>query len=379
MRALVAMDSFKGNLTSAQAGDAVALGLEAEGFETEVVIVADGGEGTGEALAQSLGGQWEYRGARGPLGYDVMGRYLLLPGRCGLVEVASASGLPLVSPSKRNPLVTNSYGTGQLVLALVAKGAAEVMLTLGGSATVDGGWGLLDALGLKAYDASGQKLRPCGGNLVHIARLDAEEVWPLFEKVVFWTIADVTNPLLGPNGAAAVFGPQKGARAQDIPLLEEGLAHWHELLAQVTGRSVAHLPGTGAAGGIGAAIAAFTGRAPAPGFAVVARALGLEKKVASADVVITGEGRLDSQSTGGKLVGGMMGLCHKASVPLVALVGGVRGDVTALYDQGLSAVFCIADGVSTFQQALERSRADLERTARQVARLLSLQSRSSGS
>lgn len=370
MRALVAMDSFKGNLTSLEAGEAVAKGLQSEGWRCRVLPMADGGEGTGEVLARALGGSWEYRGVTGPLGGSLLAPWLKLPGRCAFIEVASASGLPLVLPSRRDPMKASTCGTGQLVRAAAAQGAREVMIGLGGSATVDGGWGMLAELGLKAFDEQDMPLKPNGANLCRIARLDGQELMNFTAQVKLLAMADVTNPLLGPQGAAAVFGPQKGASVADVRLLEEGLRHFNDLLARLTGRNSANWPGAGAAGGLGGALASLTGRPPARGFDVVARALKLDEQIAGVDFVFTGEGRVDGQSSWGKVVGSMACRCKAKGKPLVALTGGLKGNLSDLWDAGLTAAFCIGDGPVRFHTALEHSRDDLIRTAKQVARLI---------
>jgi glycerate kinase len=332
MRILVAPDSFKGTLTAAEAAEAIAAGLF-DGYraarlpepEVDSCPMADGGEGTAEVLLGALGGEWVPRRVSGPLpGMEVEAGFALLQGPrpVAVVELAQASGLTLLRPDQRNPLRTTTRGTGELIRAAAERGAAEIWLTLGGSATVDGGIGMARSLGWRFLDDAGEPVPEGGGGLGTIAGIEAPAGAEALPPVV--VLCDVTNPLLGPSGAAAVFGPQKGAAPEEVEGLERGLAN---LASRVDAPDLGTTPGAGAAGGAGFGAAAFLGGELRSGFEVVAEAVGLAERMRSASMVVTGEGRLDSQSLEGKVVAGLLAFAERISdargttLPVAAVAG----------------------------------------------------------
>lgn len=302
MSVLCCPDSLKGVLTAREAAQALGTGLGRAGLDADELPLADGGEGTADALHAALGGEWRVAEVQDPLGRLVEARYLLLPGGRAVVESAEAIGLPRLAPGERNPLVTTSAGLGQLLRAAAAAGAAEILVTLGGSATVDGGAGLRAELGRGGLP--GVRLRAA---------------------------CDVRNPLLGERGAARVFGPQKGATPAQVEELERRLAAMDEL------RNVRDLPGAGAAGGLGAALAAL-GAELVPGCELVLETLGFRERLAGSRLAITGEGRVDESSAEGKVPGGVTIACAAAGVPCVVFGGQVSDGAARLYDLGASAV-----------------------------------------
>lgn len=340
MRVLVAPDKFRGTLTAEEAARAIATGWRRErpGDEIVEVPMADGGEGTLEALLAALGGERRTARVSGPLGDPVDADYGLLPGPAGVVEMARASGLGLLAGSRRDPLRTSTRGTGELILAACEHGPAEVVVCIGGSATNDGGAGMAQALGVRLLDGQGRDLRPGGAALLDLATIDAMGIAPPVLATRFVVACDVDNPLTGPQGASAVYGPQKGASPDDVLLLDRALAHYTAVLHRDLGIDLRDTPGAGAAGGLGAGLIAFLGAKLRPGVEVVMDAVRLVEKLAFADLVVTGEGSFDEQSLRGKVVGGVLRAAHDVGVSVAVVCGraGVRPDgvvVASLVDR----------------------------------------------
>lgn len=347
MRVVVAPDSFKGSLDAAAACAALAEGVRRASPDAEVVRVpmSDGGEGTVDCLLGALGGTEVWLECADPLGRPVRARYGLSgDGRSAVVELAAASGLPLVAEDERDPLRADTAGTGALIADAVRRGAREVLVCLGGSATSDGGAGLLRALGVRFVDADGVELPPGGGPLARLADIDDSGVPEAVRRTRLRVACDVTNPMVGPNGAAAVFGPQKGATPEQVRELDAALTRFADVIAARFGVRVHDLPGAGAAGGACGGLVGVLGAEPAPGGDLVADLVGLDAAVAGADLVITGEGRLDAQSAAGKVVSVVAERAARACAPVVALAGAVAGPLTELHARGLTAAFSIADG-----------------------------------
>lgn len=374
MRVVIAPDSFKESLSSPD----VALALErgwlrgAPDSTCVRVPLADGGEGTVQALVEATGGRAETREVTGPLGAPVRAAFGVLGGSgplTAVVEVAAASGLGLVPADRRDAARATSYGTGELVAAALDLGARRIVLGLGGSASTDGGAGLARALGVRFLDAQGAEVGPGGAGLGRVARLDTADRHPALDGCELLAACDVDNPLTGPRGAAAVFGPQKGADADTVTLLDRHLRQ----LARVAGEagSVADptSAGTGAAGGIGFAVVALLGGSLRPGFEIVAEAVGLDDLLEGADLVITGEGRLDSQSLSGKTPVGVMRRAVARGVPVVAVAGSLGEGVDDLEAAGMTAVLSVVPGVVGLEEALGGARANLERTGRTLGAL----------
>ncbi len=372
MHIIVAPNSFKGSLSAAQAAAAVARGIKRVSGKIKVtgVPLADGGEGTAEALVAAVGGRFHKAAVTGPLGRPVEARYALLKGnKTAVIDMAACAGLPLVPPAKRNPLHTTTYGVGELILRAIRSGCREIILGAGGSATVDGGLGMLQALGFGFFDATGKTLGPGGRELVRIQSIDTAGSPADLKRVAFRVAVDVANPLVGPHGAARVYGPQKGATPAMVAALERGLAHYAKKTKTATGVAVSTLPGAGAAGGLGAGAAAYLGAEIVSGAGLVLERTSLEAKLVDADLVITGEGRLDAQTAFGKAPHALALLCRRHRVPLVCLAGGVEGRTEAMHDAGFTALFSITDGPCAIDVAVRRADDLLGRAAEQVLRL----------
>jgi len=326
MRVLAAPDKFRGTLTAAQAASAIAAGWRRERPSDEVdeVPMADGGEGTLDALVAALGGELRSVGVSGPLGDPVdasFGMIVTPSGPTAVIELARASGLALVGEARRNPLRASSRGTGELVFAAAREGAGEILVCLGGSASTDGGAGIAAALGVRLLDRAGRPVPDGGRGLLELDRVDATGLEQAVRRIRFVVACDVDDPLTGPRGAARVYGPQKGASPDDVLLLERALAHYAAIIHRDLRIDVRALPGGGAAGGAGAGLVAFLGARLRPGVAVVMDALDIRRRIATADVMVTGEGRLDGSSLRGKVISGLLAEAQRAGVPMAVLCG----------------------------------------------------------
>ncbi|MER7605088.1 glycerate kinase [Nocardioides sp. NPDC127503] len=374
MRVVIAPDSFKGSCESPAAAAAIAAGWRrgAPGWETVSLPVADGGEGTLHALIGSLGGQIVRHTVTGPHGRPVDAELGLIPaegpaGRLtGVVEMASASGLHLVDPTPESAAAATTYGTGELIKAALDAGVERLILTLGGSATTDGGVGMAQALGVRFTTTTGAHVAPGGAGLRDIATVDLAAVHPGLARCEVIAACDVDNPLQGPRGAASVFGPQKGADEATVEMLDAGLRRLGQVCASLADPES---PGAGAAGGLGFAALAFLGAELRSGFELVADAVGLGSAIAGADLVITGEGRLDTQSLGGKTPVGVMRLAQAQDVPVVVIAGDVSQGASEALAAGMTAVFSASPGPGPLADALDRVEDDLSRVAESIARL----------
>lgn len=370
MKILIAPDKFKDALGAHQVAAAVAEGVQAADPAAETVCcpLGDGGEGTGRLLADALGAEPRPADVLDPLGRVRTARWWLdRDNNAGIIELAEASGLWLLAPHERNALRTSTYGTGQLVRSAIDAGCRRLTLCVGGSATVDGGAGCLQGLGWRLLDAAGSAINEpaSGGMLPKTVRIEPPgEAAPADIEI----LCDVANPLLGPDGAAAVFAPQKGASPAQVRQLEVALQHWANVLADFAMRDVSELPGGGAAGGLPAGLAATVEARLHPGFEQVADRLRLREKIAACDLVLTGEGRLDPQTSGGKVVGGVARLGRELGKPVVALVGDIRpgpdGNVARLTERlGLTAVVVVTPPAAALDQALAQTAENLRRVA----------------
>lgn len=376
MRVIIAPDSFKGSCESPAAAAAIAAGWRrgAPDWEAVSLPVADGGEGTLHALIGSLGGQIVRHAVTGPHGQPVDAELGLIPaegpaGRLtGVVEMASASGLHLVDPTPESAAAATTYGTGELIRAALDAGVERLVLTLGGSATTDGGVGMAQALGVRFTTTTGAELPPGGAGLGDVATVDLAAVHPDLARCEVIAACDVDNPLHGPRGAASVFGPQKGADESTVEMLDHGLRRLGEVCASLADPAS---PGAGAAGGLGFAALAFLRAELRSGFELVAEAVGLSSAIAGADLVITGEGRLDTQSLGGKTPVGVMRLAQAHDVPVVVIAGDVSQGAGEALVAGMTAVFSASPGPGPLADALGRVEDDLSRTAESIARLWS--------
>ncbi len=326
MRVLVAPDKFRGTLSARQAADAVATGWRRArpDDDLDLVPMADGGEGTMDALVAALGGRVERLRVSGPLGDPVDAAFGIAEPpntKVGVVEMASASGLALLDARRRDPLRTTTCGTGELMGAAIDAGVAELVVCIGGSATNDGGTGMAAALGARFLDAAGRPIADGGGALTELARIDLSAMHPRLARVAVSGACDVDNPLTGPNGASAVYGPQKGASPEDVAVLDRALAHLAAVVERDLGVALDDEPGAGAAGGLGFGLLAFCGAHLRPGVELVIDAVGLRERIARADLVITGEGSLDAQSLHGKTPAGVLEASSLAGVPVAIVCG----------------------------------------------------------
>ena len=374
MRIVVCPDSFKGSLSAVEAADAIVrgirIGVADAGVEVVSIPLADGGEGTVEALVRATGGCIRRVRVRDPLGREIDSFYGVLgDGRTAVVETAAASGLTLLAESERNPLATCTFGTGELIRAAAESGVERLIIGLGGSATNDAGAGAMTALGARFLDANGRRLPPGGGALVNLDRIDVSGLDFPEGRVRVEGACDVNNPLVGPTGASVVFGPQKGASGEMVDRLDAGLARWAEVVKRDLGKDVAGLPGAGAAGGLGAALAAFLDAELRSGIDIVLEAVGFDEHLKGADLVITGEGRIDEQTRFGKAVGGVLRHASAAGVPVVAVAGSCAGDLRPLYDAGLTAAFSIAPGPMSVAYSMSRASELLISLSANIARL----------
>ncbi|VEI08186.1 Glycerate kinase [Klebsiella aerogenes] len=375
MKIVIAPDSYKESLSALDVATAIETGFRDIYPHAEYVKVpvADGGEGTVEAMVAATQGHIVQVSVTGPLGEPVNAFYGLSGDmRCAYIEMAAASGLESVPPTRRNPLLTTSWGTGELIRHALDAGVSQIIIGIGGSATNDGGAGMAQALGAKLLSAGQQQIAPGGGALETLARIDLSELDPRLADCRIDVACDVTNPLTGPQGASAVFGPQKGATAAMIERLDRGLQHFAQIIDRDLDIDVLNLEGGGAAGGMGAALYAFCGANLRPGIEIVTDALGLAELVADADLVITGEGRIDSQTIHGKVPVGVAKVAKRFNVPVIGIAGSLTADVGVVHQHGLDAVFSVLYSVCTLDEALANAAANVRMTARNVAAVLEM-------
>ncbi|MBC8532381.1 glycerate kinase [Gehongia tenuis] len=370
MRIVAVPDSFKGCLSAVEAADAIEKGARLACPDAEVIKVpmADGGEGTVDALVMAAGGRRVACRALDPLGREIESFYGLIDeGRTAVIEMAAASGLPLLQKDELNPLKASTYGTGQLIAHALDRGVERIIIGIGGSATNDGGLGMAKALGARFSGENGEAGEG-GGALAAVTAVDVSALHPRLREVAIEAACDVTNPLCGPKGASAVFGPQKGADEAMIKQLDAGLAHYASILKRDLGRDIENVPGSGAAGGLGGGLMAFLNARLLPGIDIITGAAGLAEKIQSADLVITGEGRTDEQTLYGKVPSGVAKLAH--GVPVVCLSGGLLEGYQALYQHGVTAVFSIAQRPVTLEEAMEHSAEWLAQCTQAIVRLM---------
>lgn len=375
MKAVIAIDSLKGSLSSPEAGKAAAEGILRAVKDAEVSVhpLADGGEGTVEALVQGMNGSLHSVKVTGPLGDPVTCPYGILPDhRTAVLEMAGAAGLTLVPAHKRNPLKTTTYGLGEAIKDAVGKGCRRFIIGIGGSATNDGGAGMLQALGFEFLDKAGNPIPPGAEGLKDLAEIRAAGTLPELRECSFRIACDVTNPLCGPEGCSAIFGPQKGADARMIRDMDRWLLHYAGLAAQISPKADRYKPGTGAAGGLGFAFLSFTDAVLESGVKIVLEETRLEEAIRTADYVITGEGRLDAQTAMGKAPIGVASLARRHHKPVIALAGSVTDGAAACNRAGIDAYFPILRTVTTLEEAMDPATAhnNLASTAEQVFRLI---------
>ena len=372
MHIVIAPDSFKGSLSALEAASAMkegALRVFPDALVDEVPI-ADGGEGTVQALVAATGGTVRETRVRGPLGKPVDALWGILgDGTTAVIEMAAASGLPLLSRKERDPLTACTYGTGELVRAALDAGATTIILGIGGSATNDGGTGFARALGVRFLDASGTELPPGGAALAHLAAIDTSGMDLRLSRITLNVACDVDNPLCGPRGASAVFGPQKGAGEDDVQLLDAALSVFAAVAAQATGKTdVAAAPGAGAAGGLGAGLLFFTGATLMPGVTLVLDAVRFADRVREAGLVLTGEGRTDFQTAFGKAPVGVAQAAKRFGKPVLCISGGLGKGAEDVYAHGIDALSSIAPGPISLEQCFEQGKALLADATERLCR-----------
>lgn len=370
MKIVIAPDSFKESLSAPEVAQAIARGWLAVYPDAEIALcpMADGGEGTVDAVLAATGGERRELTVQGPLATQVQAHWGWLGDGTAVIEMAAASGLHWVPSAQRDARVTSSYGTGELIRAALDAGATRIILGLGGSATNDGGSGLLRALGARFLDAGGNELRPGGAALAKLQRVDLSALDARLHDVQVDVAADVDNPLCGPRGASAVFGPQKGANPAQVEELDAALARMAEVVSEALGEDFSNFPGVGAAGGLGFAAKAFFDARFRPGVELVAELSGLAEAVAGADLVITGEGRLDAQSLHGKTPVGVARVAQAQGVPVVALAGSLGDGYQQVREAGIEAAFSLAPGPISLEYACAHAAEELEARAVDLAR-----------
>ena len=377
MKVVIAPQGFKGGISGLEAAQAIARGVAAAVPEAETVLapVADGGDGTLNALVDATGGQVFNQTVTGPLGQPLEAQWGVMgDGNTAVIEMARASGLVLVPQRRRNPRITTTVGTGEILKKALDQGFTRVIVGLGGSATNDGGAGMAGALGARFLDANGRPLPPGGAALSRLASIDTSALHPRLGEASIVAATDVTNPLCGPDGASAVFGPQKGASGEVVLELDAALANFARIVQRDVGVDVADRPGAGAAGGLGAGLMAFAGAQLQSGIDMVCQVLDFDSHLAGADLVITGEGRADRSTIFNKAPVGVARHAQAHGVPTVLLAGGLGPGHEELYGHGIAAVLCIADRPMSFEQSLNRTGELLESAAEQTMRLVLLQS-----
>ncbi|MBN7275862.1 glycerate kinase [Lactobacillus acetotolerans] len=378
MKFLLAPDSFKESMTAKEVCQAMEKGIKNVLPNAQIIAVpmADGGEGTTASLVDATHGQIITKKVVGPLGKKVSANYGILgDGKTAIIEMAQASGLTYVPIQKRTSatiLQTTTFGTGELIIDALNHGVSNIIIGLGGSATNDGGAGMAQAIGITFRDQNNQKIsHPLGGgDLNRISKIDLSNINPKINKTTFTLASDVTNPLLGKNGASYVFGKQKGADENTQPLLNNNLSHYASIIKKAIGKSVATIPGSGAAGGLGAGLLAFTPAKIKPGVKVVAQEAHLEDKMQNADFVFTGEGGTDLQTKFGKTPYGVAQIAQKHDIPVISLAGYLGKGIEQLYEYGLTAIFGILNKAEPIEMALKNGPANVIRTTENIVRLI---------
>jgi glycerate kinase len=370
MKIVIAPDSFKESLSALEVANAVEKGFREVFPEAEYVKVpmADGGEGTVQSLVDATGGRIVETEVTGPLGERVSAFFGMLgDGKTAAIEMAAASGLHLVPREKRNPLVTTTRGTGELILAALDEGAEHIIIGIGGSATNDGGAGMIQALGGRLLDRYGQEIGPGGGSLSELADVDLSGLDERLKRVKIEVACDVDNPLTGPKGASAIFGPQKGASPEMVAVLDQNLQHYATVIERVLGKQVKDIPGAGAAGGLGAGLLAFLNAELKRGVDIILETVKFAEKIQGAALVITGEGRIDGQTIFGKTPVGVAKTAKRYGIPVIAIAGSVSDDSDVVLNHGIEALYSIVPGIISLEKAIENAEYYIKKVARNIA------------
>jgi len=372
---VIAPDSFKGNLTSLQVATCLEKGIKRVLPKVKCVKIpmADGGEGTVQSMVDAAKGRIVSKRVKGPAGKLVTAKYgWIAKNKMAVIEMAEASGLPLVKGREKNPLKTTTYGTGQLILDAINKGAKKIIIGIGGSATNDGGVGMAQALGVRFFNAAGKEIKElgCGGMVAKISSIDMQKLDPRIAKTNIVVACDVENPLYGKKGASHVFGRQKGATPKMVLQLDENLKQLSKVMKRDLKKDVGRMPGAGAAGGLGAGLVAFANASLESGISIVVKATNLARYVKGADLVFTGEGRVDFQTAFGKTPSGVAKAAKEHNVPVVAIGGALADDARQVFDHGIDAIESAAAKDMSFEEAIKNSKQDLANAAERVIRMV---------
>lgn len=371
---VLAPDSFKESMSAKVACNAMERGIRKVFPNAEIIHVpmADGGEGTIDALVDGNEGTRVEVTVSGPLPTEKVTTYygLLADKKTAVIEMAKANGIELLAEEKRNPLVTSTYGTGEMIQAALDQGVKTIIIGIGGSVTNDGGAGMAQALGVRFFDSENRELPMGGGALAALSRIDTTELDPRIKETEIIIASDVTNPLTGPKGASVVFGPQKGATPEMVEELDKALAHYAEVIERDLGLEIKEQPGAGAAGGLGAGLLAFTEAKMQSGIELVIELTHLEEKIVRADYIFTGEGGMDFQTKFGKTPYGVAKIAKKYNKPVLACAGYIGEQVEVLYEEGITAIFGILAKAGSLDEALKSGEANLERTVENIVRIL---------
>jgi len=372
VKILIAPDKFKESLSALKVADSIEKGI-LKVFPKAVIVkvpMADGGEGTVESLVDATGGKIIKTNVKDPLFRDIESFYGILgDGKTAVIEMAAASGLYLLKDYERNPMITTTYGTGQLIKDALDKGCRKFIIAIGGSATNDGGTGMATALGVKFYDKDGREIGLGGGELSKIYSIDTSNLDERLKECEFIVACDVANPLIGENGASRVYAPQKGATKEMVEVLDKNLEHYGKLLEKYFNKKIIDVPGSGAAGGLGAGLMAFLNAQLKSGIEIIIETLKLEEKIKEADIVISGEGKIDFQTAFGKTISGIAKLCKKHNKPLIVIAGTVE-DIEKLYEIGVSSVFSTMEKPMFLEDAIKNAPTLVEKSAERIFRLI---------
>lgn len=375
MKIIIAPDSFKGSLSALEVCKNIEKGIRKVFDYAEIVKVpmADGGEGTVQSLVDATGGKLINVKVKGPLLSSVDAFYGILgDGNTAVIEMAAASGITLLSKEKRNPMKTTTYGTGELIKHALDMGCRNFIIGIGGSATNDGGAGMLSALGVKLMDKNGDEIGFGGGNLDKLNVIDVSEIDSRIKLCNIVAACDVDNPLCGVRGASYIFGPQKGADENMVITLDKNLYHYADMIEKYLGISIKDYPGAGAAGGLGGGLLAFLNAKLQPGVNIVIETIALEEKLKDADLVITGEGMIDYQTQYGKTPYGVAKLAKKYNIPVIAIAGGIGRDAEDLYSKGFDSIFSIVDKPMALEEAIENSDLLLQKATERIMRVIKI-------
>ncbi|MGG5255092.1 glycerate kinase [Neobacillus sp. SM06] len=375
MKIVIAPDSFKESLTAMEVAEAIEKGMKQVLPDADYVKIpmADGGEGTVQSLVDATGGQMVFQTVTGPLGERVNAFFGMLgDGKTAVIEMAAASGLHLVPTVKRNPLLTTTKGTGELILAALDHGAQHIIIGLGGSATNDGGAGMAKALGVRLLDETGTEIGDGGVSLNQLRKIDCTTMDPRLKNIKIEVACDVDNPLTGERGASAIFGPQKGATPEMVAQLDANLGHFAEIIERDLAKKINDVAGSGAAGGLGGGLLAFLPAQLKRGVDIVIEATGLAEIVTDANLVITGEGKIDRQTIFGKTPIGVAKIAKSAGVPVIAIAGNIGDDSKIVHEHGIDALFSIVPGIVSLENAFENAGKYVENTAANIATVWNL-------